>query len=173
MRTSAGGSNSTTGVGRTHVLPPQKLSSIAVSSEGKQPHCHHSSTKGPHASFCPSLAYSRGYLKIGGNTGGCRSSRRSEEVLLRIPPQVEGGSAEQHRRGRPPGLSRALASGRRVERKRIASKQKSHLPRGGSTAGGGSDERMSETGLGQERLFGEACSDRSDGIILLGEAVQL
>ena len=123
------------GVGRTHMLPPQKLSIIAVSSEGERPHCHHSSKKGITCKLSARLSYSQGYLKIGGNTGGCRSSPRSEEVLLRIPPQFEGGSAEQHRRGRPPASRGPLASGRRVERKRIASKQKSHPPRGGSRAG--------------------------------------
>jgi hypothetical protein len=99
------------GVGRTHMLPPQKLSIIAVSSEGERPHCHHSSKKGITCKLSTRLSYSQGYLKIGGNTGGCRSSPRSEEVLLRIPPQFEGGSAEQHRRGRPPASRGPLAVG--------------------------------------------------------------
>ena len=113
------------GVGRTHMLPPQKLSIIAVSSEGERPHCHHSSKKGITCKLSTRLSYSQGYLKIGGNTGGCRSSPRSEEVLLRIPPQVEGGSAEQHRRGRPPGLSRAsrVGSACREKKDRLEAKK--------------------------------------------------
>ena len=118
VRTSAGGRNSTKGVGRTCTLPPQKLSKIAVSSEGKRPHCHHSSTKASHARF--SAIISRD-LEIGGNTGGCSSSLRSAEAFLGITPQVAGGSARQHRRGRPPGLSRGACV---AEKKRHASKQK-------------------------------------------------
>ena len=125
VRMSAGGSNGTTGVGQTRTLPPKKWSNIAVSSEGNRPHSHHASTNASHARFCHRLSRP---LKIGGNTGGCRSSPRSEEVLLRIPPQFECGSAEQHRRGRPPGLSRAsrVGWGGREEKGSPRSKKATH-----------------------------------------------
>ena len=55
----------------------------------------------------------------------------------------------QHDRDGRAGGQRSVVG---PERKRIASKQKSHPPRRGSTAGA----RMSVTGLAQERPSGEA-----------------